>query len=135
MHERNLFQNFGSWSLLGLTNVRYRMVGSNIVFTPMPDTAKEVKVWYIPQAVQFSSSTDTDTKYDDINGYAEYVVVFAAIRMMQKEESDVQVLLAQQGDLRKRITDAAANRDADNPLSVTDIYMSNNRFFYSRSTS
>jgi hypothetical protein len=111
------------------------MVGSSIVFTPMPDSATAVKIWYIPQAVQFTSSTDTDTKWDDINGYSEYVIVFAAIRMMQKEESNVQILLAQQGDLRKRITDAAANRDADNPLTVTDIYMSNNRFWYTRSTS
>jgi hypothetical protein len=55
--------------------------------------------------------------------------------MLQKEESDVQVLLAQQGDLRKRITDAAANRDADNPLTVSDIYTANNRFWFSRSTS
>jgi hypothetical protein len=134
-NERNLYQNWGSWSLLGLTNIRYRMVGGSIVFTPTPDTATAVKVWYIPQAAQFSSGTDTDTKWDDINGYAEYVIVFAAIRMLQKEESDVQVLLAQQGDLRKRITDAAANRDADNPLTVSDIYTANNRFWFSRSTS
>ena len=111
------------------------MVGGSIVFTPTPDTATAVKVWYIPQAAQFSSGTDTDTKWDDINGYAEYVIVFAAIRMLQKEESDVQVLLAQQGDLRKRITEAAANRDADNPLTVSDIYTANNRFWFSRSTS
>jgi hypothetical protein len=134
-NERNLYQSFGSWSLLGLTNVRYRMVGGNVIFTPMPDGVTPVKIWYIPQASQFSSSTDSSTKYDDINGYSEYVVVFAAIRMLQKEESDVSVLMAQKQDLRQRITDAAANRDADNPLTVSDIYQSNNRFFFSRSTS
>ena len=134
-NERNLYQNWGSWSLLGLTNVRYRMVGGNLVFTPTPDTATAVKLWYIPQAAQFSSSTDTTTKWDDINGYSEYVIVFAAIRMLQKEESDVSVLMAQKQELKDRITNAAANRDADNPLSVTDIYSSNNRFWYSRSTS
>ena len=111
------------------------MVGGNVVFTPMPDGVTPVKIWYIPQAAQFSSSTDSSTKYDDINGYSEYVVVFAAIRMLQKEESDVSVLMAQKQDLRQRITDAAANRDADNPLTVSDIYQSNNRFFFSRSTS
>ena len=78
-NERNLYQSFGSWSLLGLTNVRYRMVGGNVVFTPMPDGVTPVKIWYIPQASQFSSSTDSSTKYDDINGYSDYVVVFAAI--------------------------------------------------------
>ena len=134
-NERNLYQNWGSWSLLGLTNIRYRMVGGNVVFTPTPDTTTAVKVWYIPQAAQFSSSTDTSTTWDDINGYAEYVITFASIRMLQKEESDVSVLLAQKQDLRRRITEAAANRDADNPLTVSDIYTANNRFWYTRSTS
>jgi len=134
-NERNLYQSWGSWSLLGLTNIRYRMVGGNLVFTPTPDTATAVKIWYIPQAAQFASSTDTSTIWDDINGYAEYVITFAAIRMLQKEESDVTVLLSQKQDLKQRITYAAANRDADNPLSVTDIYASNNKFWYSRSTS
>ena len=134
-NERNLFQNWGSWSLLGITNVRYRLVGSNIIFTPKPDGATAVKIWYIPTAAQFSSSTDTSTKWNDINGYAEYVITFAAIRMMQKEESDVSILLNQKAELTKRITDAAANRDADNPLTVTDVYMANNRFWYTRSTS
>jgi len=134
-NERNLFQNWGSWSLLGLSNVRYRMVGGNIIFSPQPDGVTPVKIWYIPQAAQFTSSTDSSTKWDDLNGYAEYVVTFAAIRMLQKEESDVSVLMAQKQELKQRITNAAANRDADNPLTVTDIYMANNRFWYSRSTS
>jgi hypothetical protein len=134
-NERNLFQNWGSWSLLGLSNVRYRMVGSTIIFSPQPDGVTPVKIWYIPTAAQFTSSTDTSTTWDDINGYAEYVVTFAAIRMLQKEESDVSVLMAQKAELNKRITDAAANRDADNPLTISDIYMANNRFWYSRSTS
>ena len=81
----------------------------------------------------FTTKESLDSTVKNIE--SEYVIVFAAIRMMQKEESNVQILLAQQGDLRKRITDAAANRDADNPLTVTDIYMSNNRFWYTRSTS
>ena len=134
-NERNLYQNWGSWSLLGLTNVRYRLVGGNIIFTPQPDGATAVKFWYIPTAAQFASSTDTSTEWDDLNGYAEYVVTFAAIRMLQKEESDVSVFLAQKAELIKRITDAAANRDADNPLTVTDIYMANNKFWYTRTTS
>ena len=133
-NERNLFQNVSSWSLLGLTNVRYRLVGGNLIFNPKPNGATAVRFWYIPTAAQFSSSTDTTTKWDDINGYAEYVVTFAAIRMLQKEESDVSVLMAQKAELTQRITNAAANRDADNPLTISAISMSNNRFWYARSS-
>jgi len=129
-NERNLYQNRSSWSLL--SNVRYRLVGNTILFSPKPQAVTAVRIWYIPQAAVFASSTDTTTKWDNLNGYDEYVITFAAIRMKQKEESDVSVLMAQKTDLRQRITVAAANRDADNPLTVTDIHMSNNRFWYTR---
>ena len=135
-NERNLYQNWGQWSVLGISNIRYRMVGSDFVFTPVPDTATSVRIWYIPTARQFSTSypTGSTETFADINGYAEYVVIDAAIKCLQKEESDVQVLLLQKQAMKKRIEESANNRDAGHPLSVTDIYDSNNRFWYTRST-
>ena len=136
-NERNVYQNWGSWSLLGLTNIRYRMVGDNIVFTPQPDNVTEVKVWFIPTAQQFDSSTPatSTTTFADINGYAEYVVIDAAIKCLQKEESDVQVLMAQKTAMKRRIEEAANNRDAGSPLQVSDIYGENNYQWFTRSTS
>ena len=135
-NERNVYQNWGSWSLLGLTNIRYRMVGDNIVFTPQPDNVTEVKVWYIPTAQQFDSATPatSTTTFADINGYAEYVVIDAAIKCLQKEESDVQVLMAQKTAMKRRIEEAANNRDAGSPLQVSDIYGENNYQWFTRST-
>jgi hypothetical protein len=135
-NERNLYQNWGQWSVLGLSNIRYRMFGSNVVFTPVPDTTTEVRLWYIPTSQKFNSATPgtSTTTYDDINGYAEYIVVDAAIKCLQKEESDVQVLLLQKQAMKKNIQESANNRDAGHPLSVTDIYDANNRFWYTRST-
>ena len=135
-NERNLYQNWGTWSLLGLTNIRYRMVGDNIVFTPKPDGATEVKVWYIPTAQQFDSTTPatSTTTFADINGYAEYVVIDAAIKCLQKEESDVTILIQQKMLMKRRIEEAANNRDAGSPLSVTDIYTANHEFWFTRST-
>lgn len=136
-NERNVYQNWGSWSLLGLTNIRYRMVGDNIVFTPQPDNVTEVKVWFIPTAQQFDSATPatSTTTFADINGYAEYVVIDAAIKCLQKEESDVQVLMAQKTAMKRRIEEAANNRDAGSPLQVSDIYGENNYQWFTRSTS
>ena len=135
-NERNVYQNWGSWSLLGLTNIRYRMVGDNIVFTPQPDNVTEVKVWFIPTAQQFDSATPatSTTTFADINGYAEYVVIDAAIKCLQKEESDVQVLMAQKTAMKRRIEEAANNRDAGSPLQVSDIYGENNYQWFTRST-
>jgi hypothetical protein len=136
-NERNVYQNWGSWSLLGLTNIRYRMVGDNIVFTPQPDNVTEVKVWFIPTAQQFDSTAPatSTTTFADINGYAEYVVIDAAIKCLQKEESDVQVLMAQKTAMKRRIEEAANNRDAGSPLQVSDIYGENNYQWFTRSTS
>lgn len=134
-NERNLNQTGSITNLLGITNLRYRLVGSNIIFTPDPGTTV-VKIWYIPTAQKFDSTTPaiSPTTYDDINGYAEYVVIDAAIKCLQKEESDVSILLAQKAALERRIEEAANNRDAGSPLSISDVYLSNNSFWYTRTT-
>ena len=112
------------------------LVGGNLVFSPQPEGVTNVRVWYIPTAQQFSSATPatSTTTFDDYNGYAEYVVVDAAIKCLQKEESDVSVLRAQKVEMRRRIEEAADNRDAGSPLSVTDIYVGNNDFWFTRTT-
>ena len=129
-NERNLFENWASWGASGLGNVRYRLVGDKLMLTPKPNGTTSIKIWYIPSAVQFSSSTDSTTSFYDINGYSEYVTTFAAIRMLQKEESDVSVLMAQKAELKRRIEEAASNRDAASPLSVSDVYSENNGFLW-----
>ena len=129
-NERNRYQNFGTWDYLGIANVRYRIVGNKIKLTPTPDSALEVKIWYIPTATKLTTDTD---ELDDLNQFAEYVIVDAAIKMLQKEESDVTVLLAQKAALKRRIEEAANNRDAGAAESVEDIYVKNQDFFFGRS--
>jgi len=53
---------------------------------------------------------------------------------LQKEESDVSVLLGQKAAMKRRIEEAANNRDAGQPLTVSDVYLENNEFFFGRST-
>lgn len=59
-----------------------------------------------------------------MTGYAgleEYLVVDAAIKMMQKEESDVSVLMAQKQALIRRYEGNYANRDAGSPKTATNV--------------
>lgn len=128
-NERNKYDDFGVWSVLGITAVRYRVMGSNLRFTPIPDAATEVKLWYTPVAQKLVADSDELTDY---NAYSEYVIVDAAIKMMVKEESDPSVLLAQKQALKRRIEEAANNRDAGEPESVTDIYGENSDYFFGR---
>jgi hypothetical protein len=118
-NERNRWQNLGTWNVLGLPGIRYRLLGDNIMFAPTPDSNVNVKIWYVPVATKLVNDTD---ELNDLNAYSEYVITDAAIKCMQKEESDVTVLVMQKEALRKRIVDKAANRDANKPSSVSDIY-------------
>jgi len=58
----------------------------------------------------------------------------AAIKMLQKEESDVTVLFAQKQALTKRIRDKSAQRDAAQADTVTDIYAESDDFYWRRGT-
>lgn len=125
--ERNRFSDSAPWNRFGTKFLYYRVVGSNIVFTPTPDAGTQMRLWYSPVAAKLSLDTDV---LNDINQYVEYVIVDAAIKMMQKEESDVSVLFAQKQALVKRIQEAAQNRDAGEPESVSDIYADNTEWWY-----
>lgn len=129
-NERNKYQNLGAWSIFGVESVRYRLVGSKLIFSRAPDQNTEVKVWYTPVATKLVSDSDT---LDDLNQFSEYVIVDAAIKMLNKEESDVTVLMGQKLALKRRIEEAANNRDAGSSPTITDVYANNNEFYYTRS--
>lgn len=127
-NERNRNDDI-SWSLINGPTIRYRLVGNNLKFSPVPDAAVNVKLWYIPVAPILVDETD---EFDDLNQYAEYVITDVAIKIMQKEESDVSVLAAQKLDIRQRIEAMAQNRDAGQPESVSDIYAENDEYWFTR---
>lgn len=213
--ERNRYSTANVQTWIGVTNLRYRISGNKLWFTPSPQTGQTIRIWYIPRlkelvdlssvtvnypvagdfvtigpnvftaGVQFpisgtnaataidlaneintafagdvtavadngvvsltttlaipqslSSSTaarlpvvgasvtidDDDIVADGVSGWLEYVVTDAAIKCMQKEESDTSVLQFQKQALIKRIESAAENRDAGSPATVADVQWTN----------
>lgn len=115
--ERNQFPSNSFQSSNGITNLRYRIRGNFLWLAPVPPAAQNIRIWYIPQLASLVSGSDIA---NNLGGWLEYVIVDAAIKCMQKEESDVSVLLMQKQLLTQRIEAAAANRDASNPQTVTD---------------
>lgn len=126
-NERNRYEDFGSWSLMGITNIRYRVMGNNIKFTPIPDSALEYRIWYIPVATKLTSDSDT---LDDINQYSDFVIITAAMKMLSKEESDVSVLMSERNRIEAKLRDSAQNRDASQPESISDIHAENNDYLW-----
>lgn len=115
--NRYVFPNVTS-TFLGVFNLRYRIVGNNLMFIPTPSANQYIRLWYIPRVKTLLKDSDL---LDSVNGWVEYVIVDAAIKCLQKEESDVTVLMAQKQALIDRIQTSAMNRDAGQPDTISDV--------------
>lgn len=115
--NRYVFPNVTS-TFLGVFNLRYRVVGNTLFFIPTPSANQYIRLWYIPRANTLLKDSDM---LESVSGWIEYVIVDAAIKCLQKEESDVSVLLAQKQMLIDRIQSSAMNRDAGQPDTISDI--------------
>lgn len=222
--ERNRYSTANVQTWIGVTNLRYRISGNKLWFTPSPQTGQTIRIWYVPRLaelvdtvtitvnspvvddyvtvgavpftaggnfaiggtnavtaynlaeainlaglneeltavasgnvitltqtgdvptaldvgsvatptptpgasirLQLSAATVTNgsTVADGISGWLEYVVTDAAIKMLQKEESDTSTLQFQKAALIKRIEAAAENRDAGSPATIADVQWTN----------
>jgi len=114
--ERNRFQN--PVVVPALTPLVYGIEGTTLRLLPTPTSAQTVTVWYVPAPTLY---TTTDSTFDGIAGWEEYIVVDCAIRCLQKQESDVSAFMAQKEQLRRRIQSMATMRDRSQAPRVTDV--------------
>jgi hypothetical protein len=98
-------------------NLMYQVRGDDLVFIPTPNGSQLIRLWYIPLPQELTLDTDS---FNGINGYEEYVVIDAAIKMRVKEESPVEELLLAKESMRQRILSASAGRDSGEPARVVD---------------
>lgn len=115
--DRNRYAVPNFQSFYGVTNLRYRLASNKLWLTPIPRSGQTLRVWYIPRMTTLSADADLA---DGISGWTEYIICDAAIKCLQKEESDVSVLGAEKAALINRIEAAASNRDAGQPATVSD---------------
>lgn len=116
--ERNryIYPNLTS-TFFGVFNMRYRLMGNRLHFIPTPSANQIIRVWYVPRMVRLLQDTDMA---DGVSGWMEYIIVDSAIKALQKEESDVSVLMAQKEALKRRIEETAINRDIGQPDTISD---------------
>lgn len=102
---------------------RYVLMGPSVIVYPAERAAGTYELVYVQQYVPVTVDNVTPFAGTGIPDqyWTEYAVVDAAIKLLQKEESDVSVLMAQKAALKKRITDAAAMRDSGEPSRILDI--------------
>lgn len=123
--DRNRYAVPNFQSFYGVTNLRYRLNGNYLWLTPIPAANQQIRVWYIPKMATLTTGSDT---VDGISGWTEYIIVDAAMKALNKEESDVSVLMADKAGLIARIEANAENRDAGSPPKVADVMY--NDFFW-----
>jgi hypothetical protein len=85
---------------------------------PTDSATGTYRLWYVPVYTPLVSDSDT---IDGVNGWEEYVIVDAAIKMLAKEESSTTHLDQQKQALIDRVEQMAQNRDMDQPEVIADV--------------
>lgn len=102
----------------GSTVPRYRLVGSNLRLYPVPVAVQTGTIYYVPVRTQLVADGDP---ISFPGGWEDYAVLDAAIKALNKEESDVSALVQERNQMIARIEAAASNRDTGNPARVIDL--------------
>lgn len=102
------------------TTVYYQIWGQNIVFFPVPEAAYQVQLNYVPVAPQLTGPNST---LDSINGWEEFVVLDAAIKVLIKDRQGdmVAILQGRLEEERQRIRAMAPRRDMNQAEGVHEI--------------
>lgn len=115
--QANLYNYPNQYTMYGITNLRYRLWGSNLQIVPITNSGQTLRIWYSPKPNQLINDTDT---LDAISGWEEYIVADTCIKALAKTEEDTSVFMAQKSALMKRIEEAAENRNVGEPQTVSD---------------
>lgn len=118
--ERNRYEaDAGIYTSRGYNMYEYAIRGSSIEFIPSPTSTDSMKIWYVPSFSPLSA--DSDKVEDGVTkNWEEYAVIVAAIKMRQKEESSSTSLEKDLDRITDRIEEASRNRDAAEPMAITD---------------
>lgn len=107
-----------SWQ--SISQIRYRLHGSNISFRPRPDSAYTVTLEFVPTAVKLVNASDV---FDGIDGMDEYVVSWASKRLAMKNR-DFElcgVLDAEMSIALQEVDGFLHARDGGAPPSMLDV--------------
>lgn len=120
--QANLWNYPNVYTFYGITNLRYRLWGGNLIIVPIPSANQTIRILYSPRPNQLINDTDT---VDAISGWEEYLVVDSCIKALVKEESNPEIFILQKQALLKRIEEAAENRNVGEPQTVSDSKLRN----------
>lgn len=102
--------------------IAYRLHGTTLEVLPKTSAAGDYRIYYEQSCTKLSADGDEITAA--IEKYADYIVCAAAIKALQKEESDTATLERERKRIEERIRAASKTRNASRPERIGDVYMS-----------
>lgn len=122
--ERNRYKNAGTFGILG-SIPRYKLssVGGisgtgALRLLPVPASGTTGTVWYSPTATVLVNAGDS---VNFPGGWEKYVVLYATIQCLAKEESDASAWIAQLNMLDQKYKSIMENRDVGAPNHSVDV--------------
>lgn len=118
--DRNAYVYPNSTSTIyGVYNMRYRIMGNNITFIPVPAGNQQIRLSYAP--ILTGLLADTDLTTIGFSGWLRYVIVRAAKYALDKEEGiDTSKFDTELMFLKTRIEQSAINRDQGQPDTISE---------------
>jgi hypothetical protein len=127
--ERNRWKNLSTTNWYNIP--RYKLENNRLMVLPVPSASFAYELRYIPllQVTQvpaagiineFSSASQADT-IDFPNGWEKFVVLYTAIELMDKEETETAKAVQKLAKWEAELIDIAANRDAGQPQQAIDV--------------
>lgn len=115
--QANLYNFPNVYTFYGITNLRYRLWGSNLQIVPIASAGQTIRIWYAPRPDQL---IDDCQIIDGIADFEELVIVDVCIKALIKQEQDISPYITQKAEMIKEINEAAENRDIGLPETVSD---------------
>lgn len=116
--ERN---TLSSYPFSDARSPRYKLSAGKLRVLPAASVSGQSgTIWYAPVATLYSYLVTSGT-CSFLNGWERYVVVYAAIQCLLKEESDTRPLENMLAMMDKQLDDAISNRDAGHSMHAIDV--------------
>ena len=98
--------------------VRYQIVADKLWLTPEQNAPGQYRLWYVETMPLLTTDSST---FDGQNGFEEYVITDAAIRCLEKEESDTSAFERQKLALKTRVLNMVTQKSFGETTTIADV--------------
>lgn len=117
LEERRIYDRFPNFQS-GWPRYAYRLQGNGFELLPAPASGGTGRIWYV---TTFPTLTGDASTLDGVNGWEEFVVVDACLKIRNKMDLPADQFERQKAALVQRIEKEAAQLDASKPMRIKEV--------------